>query len=635
MLRGKYHSEIHVLVTIKILGWVLARLPQPGTEALANALGNLLFTLLGKRRRLLLSNLHHAYPYKSGNWHRHVALASCRRTVEMGLLVLALPFLTQRQLQSRVRLTAKTRRTIQQWLRKEKPVVLLVPHFTLFEYLPVLPIFFETQGLQAGAIFRPLDNKKLNTWIQKTRERYGLQLLSRKAGFTKAKEILGDNGILGILFDQNAGRSGTLMGFFQRAASTTELPSMMVERFDAQTFIFYPQRDRFWEATIHLHKLECTNNETAQAANDWLESKLSESTYTCADWLWLHNRWKAGNHPTQRFQLSHHRKIHNPPNRPLSRYRLWIRMPNWLGDVVMALPLLQALRKSRPDAELTLLCQPAYIPLLQLLEIGDAHIAIPHKSTPDYFQFFKELRHQYPDTQLLLTNSTRSDLEARHIGAPQRFGLILPKRPRPLLTHGYKPTHETIASLDTLHQTHLWESMLRNYGLLDPVPDTPFTLQGFDSQPSKTGFIPGSSNNPAKCWPTMRWIHLAEHILDSNPEAEIHLYGTAGDQPTTNSIANALPPKRVHNHAGQTDLRTLARELSTCEHLIGNDTGGMHLANAIGTPVTVICGPTNPLVTGPFFNAPRTILQPQGCPPTGGQPIFGIHASEVRLPSTP
>ncbi len=632
MFREKKNSGIHVLVTIKILGCLLARLPTAVVEALAGTLGSLLFLLPGRRRRVLLSNLHHAFPEKPMGWHRRVALESCRRTIEMGLLVLALPFLSERQLQARIRMPSKTRRTIHQWLKMEKPVVLLVPHFTLLEYLPMLPIFFEVGDLKAGAIFRPLDNPKIDAWIRSTRERHGLKLLSRKAGFDKAKEILASNGVLGILFDQNAGRSGTLMGFFNRAASTTDLPALMAKRFDAQTYVFHPHRSRFWEATVHLHRLDCSTEDIAQTANDWLQAQLSESEDTCADWLWLHNRWKTANHPTQRFQLANHRKISIRPDRPLRGYRLWIRMPNWLGDVVMALPLLQALRNSRPDAEFTLLCQPAYIPLLQILGIGDAHIPLPHKRTPGYFQFFKHLRDQFPDTQLLLTNSTRGDLEARHIGAPQRFGLVLPGRPRPLLTHTYQPPQEIRGQLDTLHQTRLWEHMLRHFGLQDPIPDAPFQLPDTRRRPAKTGFIAGSSNNPEKCWPPQKWIQLAHRLLDADPQTHIHLYGTQDDRQATAQIADALPEDRVHDHAGQTDLPTLARELSTCAHVLGNDTGGMHLANALGTPVTVLCGPTNPLVTGPFFDAPRTIVQPAGTPQTGGVSIHDLGVEQVIDP---
>ena len=68
-------------------------------------------------------------------------------------------------------------------------------------------------------------------------------------------------------------------------------------------------------------------------------------------------------------------------------------------------------------------------------------------------------------------------------------------------------------------------------------------------------------------------------------------------------------------------MKQLAKELAVCRLVVGNDTGGMHLANAVGTPVAVLFGPTNPLVIGPFFEAPKVCLQPEGCSPGGGHSI--------------
>ena len=74
----------------------------------------------------------------------------------------------------------------------------------------------------------------------------------------------------------------------------------------------------------------------------------------------------------------------------------------------------------------------------------------------------------------------------------------------------------------------------------------------------------------------------------------------------------------MRDAAGKTDLPTFARELGDCRLLVTNDTGGMHLANALGVPLIALFGPTNPIRTGPVFTSPVKILQPPGCAPTGG-----------------
>ena len=70
--------------------------------------------------------------------------------------------------------------------------------------------------------------------------------------------------------------------------------------------------------------------------------------------------------------------------------------------------------------------------------------------------------------------------------------------------------------------------------------------------------------------------------------------------------------------AGSTSLIAFAAALGRCRLLVSNDTGGMHLANALGVPLIGLFGPTNPIRTGPVFDAPHRILQPPGCSPTGG-----------------
>ena len=86
----------------------------------------------------------------------------------------------------------------------------------------------------------------------------------------------------------------------------------------------------------------------------------------------------------------------------------------------------------------------------------------------------------------------------------------------------------------------------------------------------------------------------------------------------TTEIAQGFPASRITDLAGQTDLPGLVTAFRTCRLMVTNDTGGMHLANAVGVPVIGLFGPTNPVRTGPVFVSGVTMLQPPGCPPTGG-----------------
>ena len=80
----------------------------------------------------------------------------------------------------------------------------------------------------------------------------------------------------------------------------------------------------------------------------------------------------------------------------------------------------------------------------------------------------------------------------------------------------------------------------------------------------------------------------------------------------------------MENLAGRTTLPEYCTRLQACRLLITNDTGGMHLANALGVPLIALFGPTNPQRTRPVFSAPVTILQPPGCAPTGGAALADL-----------
>ena len=139
------------------------------------------------------------------------------RMIEMGFLVLALPFLTKAQLQRRISISGKSRKEYNDLIQAKKPILLLVPHFTLYEYIPMIPGAMEWTDFNIAAIFRPLKKESLNKWVQYTREKYGVKLYSRQKGFNQARNVLAENGVLSVLFDQNARHSGTLMTFFRQS----------------------------------------------------------------------------------------------------------------------------------------------------------------------------------------------------------------------------------------------------------------------------------------------------------------------------------------------------------------------------------------------------------------------------------
>lgn len=626
---------------LQTLGWLIAHTPESILRPLALALGDTLYFGLPRRRRLAVSNLNHAFPDRSETWHRSTARESFRRLIETGLLSLATPFLDETRLRSIVCASPALLEAYARHRLDPAATLICSPHIAYWEVQTAQPLIIPGPFPEFGTIFRPLDNPTANAFIVKSRERFGMKLLSRKQGFAEGLKILRRQGMIGVLFDQNAGLQGALTTLFGRVCSSTELPGLMAEKFSARVYGIFPRRLGFWRVEIGCSPLSHDNTTTGVTVelNRWLERLLTNDDNLCASWLWSHDRWRNQDIPTARFRLAAKRDLlaADLAARSLAalprRTRIFIRLPNWLGDVVMALPLLRALRQSRPDAEITLIAANAFLPLLQDCQIADHFEALPPRGA-GYFLHFWRLRRRYPDVILLFTNSLRGDLEAWLMRSPQRFGLLRPGRSRPLLTHTYRVPADF--NEETQHQLVLWENYLRHFGLSYP-PDRSVLISNIASPSNQIGLIPGSENTPAKRWPIAHWRALIAGL----PEVSFKLFGTVRDAAITAEIAAGFDPTRVTNLAGRTDLTTYVKHLQDSRLLVSNDTGGMHLANALGVPLIALFGPTNPVRTGPVFATSVQILQPPNCPPTGGgalielAPASVIAAVKKNLPFSP
>lgn len=618
-----------LLLVLQTFGWLTARAPEPLLRALAAILGDCIFFALPRRRRLVLSNLHHAFPDKPTAWHRAIGRESCRRLIETGLLSLATPFLDERRYRTIISLAPEMLAVFTEQARAPAPTLICSPHIAYWEAQTAMPLIVPGTFPEFGIIFRPLDNAAANELVKTSRERFGMKLLSRKEGFAEALKILRRRGFVGVLFDQNAGLQGALTTLFGRVCSTTELPGLMAEKFNARVYGIFPRRRGFWRLEIGAQRIEHDGSSEAVTIglNRWLERLLGTDDNLCASWLWAHDRWRNQDMPSRRLRLEAKRDLlaaelaargmHTLPRRT----RIWIRLPNWLGDVVMALPLLRAVRVGRPDAEITLVAKKQFLPLLEACSVADRLHAIPAQGT-GYFRHFRALQSDYIDVWLLFTNSARGDFEAWLSGARQRFGLVRPGKPRPLLTHAFRVPGDF--DEQSHHQLELWENFLRHFGLAAPVDRSPVALAVGEAH-GAIGLIPGSENAPEKRWPVPHWRTLIEALPDEN----IALFGTAKDAAITSAVAAGFNVERVRDFAGKTDLMTFVRALQGCRVLVTNDTGGMHLANALGVPVIGLFGPTNPIRTGPVFGAPTRVLQPPRCPPIGGAPLTELHPEIV------
>jgi ADP-heptose:LPS heptosyltransferase/lauroyl/myristoyl acyltransferase len=600
------------LLLLKLLGWLIAHTPEAMLRAVSVALGDFMFLALRRRRRLILSNLHHAFPEKPPGWHRAIGRESCRRLIETGLLSLATPFLDERRYRTIISASPELLACFAEHRVAPAATLLCTAHLAYWEVQTAMPLLVPAPFPEFGTIFRPLDNPAADAFIKNSRERFGMKLLSRKDGFAEALKILRRRGFIGLLFDQNAGLQGALTTLFGRVCSTSELAGVMAEKFDARVYGLFPRRRAFWRVEIGVRRLACDSDSASVtiALNRWLEELLRGDDAMCASWLWAHDRWRNQDQPAKRLRLEAKRDLLAADLRarglatPPRRTRIWIRLPNWLGDVVMAAPLLRALRLSRPDAEITLVARPHFLPLLARWSVADRLHALPPRDS-GYFAHFWKLRGEFPDVWLLFTNSFRGDAEAWLAGARQRFGILRPGKSRPLLSHAFRVPADFDEAAH--HQLELWENFLRHFGLAAPLDRTPLATKA-EAASASIALIPGSENTPEKRWPVAHWRAL----IAAFPAESFVIFGTANDAPIARAVVEGFDANRVRDLAGRTDLQAFAENLRACRLLVTNDTGGMHLGNALGVPLVALFGPTNPVRTGPIFDAPVTILRAPG-----------------------
>jgi lauroyl/myristoyl acyltransferase len=245
-----------LLLVIKLLGWSIAHAPEPLLRCVAAVLGDLIFFAMPRRRRLVLSNLHHAFPEKSESWRRSIGRESCHRMIETVLLSLATPYLTESRLRGMVFASPELLACYAEHRNQPRATLFCSPHLAYWEAQTSMSLIVPGPFPEFGTIYRPLDNAAADAFVKGSRERYGMRLLSRREGFAEALKILRRRGFVGVLFDQNAGMQGALTLLFDRVCSTSELPGLMAEKFDAAVYGIFPRRRAFWRVEIGLDRIE-------------------------------------------------------------------------------------------------------------------------------------------------------------------------------------------------------------------------------------------------------------------------------------------------------------------------------------------------------------------------------------------
>jgi heptosyltransferase-2 len=306
--------------------------------------------------------------------------------------------------------------------------------------------------------------------------------------------------------------------------------------------------------------------------------------------------------------------------------RILVVSPTWLGDTVIAIPTVYGLRRMFPQAQIAVLARE---------EIADLFRAVPSVSAiipyvkrtgaaklAAIVRAARALRQQAFELAIILPNSLSSALLCALGNIPARVGFAAGLRGLLLTLR---------AARDSLpprrHQMYDYLGLLHVLGA-GQCPDAPvlalpedarswargfLAAQGVDAAAPVIGLNPGATYGRSKQWLPERFAHLCQRLVP-RCGGTIVIVGDKATRPLAARMC-ASSPQRIIDTTGQTSVLQLAALLECCHVVITNDTGPMHVACAVHTPVVAIFGSTDPIATGPLGPEAVVVRTPLPCSP--------------------
>lgn len=288
--------------------------------------------------------------------------------------------------------------------------------------------------------------------------------------------------------------------------------------------------------------------------------------------------------------------------------KIVVRAPNWIGDCVMALPAIKTLKKNLPDAEIWVAALDWVAGLYASVPEIEGVLSLPSaKGIKGLLTSVSRLKAHAFDAGLLLTNSFHSALVFARANIPERWGYRTDAR-HLLLTRSIRNVSPAIPH----HHVYYYLKLLEGLGFKHDSPSLSLNIPGNELVRMEARLLalgwekgvplitlnPGAQYGPAKRWPAERFRSVARMIAEHLPSF-FAIVGSGSEIALAEELASEMAP-RPASLAGKTTLSELAAVIRLSRLFITNDTGPMHIANALGTPLVAVFGPTDHRITGPF-----------------------------------
>lgn len=309
--------------------------------------------------------------------------------------------------------------------------------------------------------------------------------------------------------------------------------------------------------------------------------------------------------------------------------RVVVRGTNWVGDSLMTVPALRALRRVLPEAHITLATRPGTKGIFSDADFIDDLLIYDRKSAFSVVPQIREWRKRKFDLALLFQNAFEAAFIPFFAGVPIRLGYATESR-QTLLTHPLplpdwrSSRHEVFYYLYLV--TALEQLLYESSSICEQPPDASIEISdqrrseavellrahGVSEEESVVAICPGSINSRAKRWPSAAYAMLADRLIDA--QRKVLLIGSRDEVDVSNEVVGRMR-NRPTVLTGKTTLDQITSVLSAVDLIVTNDTGPAHIGAALGRPTIVIFGPTNPLTTRPFSPTAEILRHPPDCAP--------------------
>jgi len=314
---------------------------------------------------------------------------------------------------------------------------------------------------------------------------------------------------------------------------------------------------------------------------------------------------------------------------PESIKRVVVRGTNWVGDSVMTIPALRALRRVLPDANITLVIRPGTKGIFAEADFIDDILVYDRKGALSVFPQVREWRRRKFDLALLFQNAFEAALIPFLAGVPLRLGYATEAR-QALLTHPLglpdwrSSRHEVFYYLYLV--TALEQMLFGHSTICESEPDTSIQISearrveaadllrayGVTEGDALVAICPGSINSRAKRWSAESYAALADRLIENR--RRVVLVGSKDEVDVSEEVTRRMRHQPVVL-TGKTNLDQVTAVLGRADLIVTNDTGPAHIGAALGRPTIVIFGPTNPLTTRPFSPDAEILRHPPECAP--------------------